>query len=81
MPTTRTASLLLALALIAAACSGDDATIDHLDPPADCRSAFAESPVPCGPGTDITRLIIDPAGPIVLTIELAEPPHFDHDFR
>lgn len=103
MATTRTVPLLLVLSLVAAACSGDDATavettrtpagttpttgpprpvpIDHRDSPADCRSAFAEGPVACGPGADITSVSVDRTGPIVLTIELSEPPQYDDAFQ
>jgi hypothetical protein len=99
VPTTRTASLLLVFALIAAACSGDDDTTieasptstettpprlaptDHLDPAADCRSAFGEGPTTCGPGADITSVRVDSSGPIVLTVELSETPHYDVDFQ
>lgn len=91
MSATRIASLLLALALIAAACGGDDATTtdtsvaaagtDHLDPPADCRSAFGEGPATCGPGADITSVRVDSSGPIVLTVELSDTPHYDADFQ
>ena len=91
MSATRTASLLLAFALSAAACSGaDDTTTDtapvaadtgHLDPPADCRSAFSEGPATCGPGADITSVRVDSSGPIVLTVELSETPHYDVDFQ
>ena len=99
MPATRIASLLLALALIAAACSGDDtattetlpasvdtsppglAPIDHLDPAADCRAAFSEGSATCGPGADITSVRVDRTGPIVLTIELSDTPHYDTDFQ
>ncbi len=79
--------MLLALALIGAACSGDDDTatssadIDHPDPGADCRSAFGEGPATCGPGADITSVRVESSGPIVLTIELSETPHFDADFQ
>ena len=79
MPTTRTTSLLLALALMGAACTSGDSVTD--DPTADCRSAFGEGPVACGPGTDITSIQVDGAGPIVLTVELSEAPQYDNDFQ
>ncbi len=81
VPTTRTASLLLVFALIAAACSGDDDISDYEDPAADCRSAFGEGPTTCGPGADITSIRVDRNGPIVLTIELSDTPHYDADFQ
>ena len=67
----------LALLLVLAACGNGG----HADPQADCRSAFGEGSVECGPGADITSVRVDATGPIVLTIELAEPPHFDVDFQ
>jgi hypothetical protein len=71
--------VLLGLALVTAACTGD--SVGHRDPPADCRAAFAEGPVACGPGADIAAIAIDPSGPIIVTIELAEAPQFDLDFQ
>ena len=82
MPTTRTAPLLLAFTLISVACStGPQDTVHHQDSPADCRSAFGEGPVICGPGADITSVRVDGVGPIVLTIELSEQPQYDDDFQ
>jgi hypothetical protein len=57
------------------------AAVHHQDPVADCRSSFGEGPVICGPGTDITSVRVDSAGPIILTIELSEPPQYDDDFQ
>jgi len=89
VPTTRIVSLLLALALIGAACSAGDSIADetnelkvhHQDGTDDCRSAFGEGSVACGPGTDITSIRIDDTGPIVLTVELSETPQYDDDFQ
>ncbi len=55
--------------------------VEHRDPAGDCRSAFAEGPAACGPGADIAAIQIDPAGPIVVIVELATPPHYDIDFQ
>lgn len=71
----------VALVLLVAACGGDSATISHDDPPEDCRSAFGEGSVECGAGADITSVRIDPTGPIVITIEVSEPPRFDADIQ
>lgn len=57
------------------------AAVSHEDPAADCRAAFADGPAACGPGADIVRLGVDPAGPIVLTIDLAQEPQYDVDFQ
>lgn len=73
--------ILLGLLLVTAACGDNTGATTHQDPPADCRSAFGEGPVDCGPGADITSVRVDAAGPIVLTIELAEPPRFDADLQ
>jgi len=84
VPTTRTASLLLALALIGATCTSGDSASDEtntVDPTADCRSAFGTGPAACGPGADITSIEVDGTGPIVLTVELSETPQYDIDFQ
>jgi len=73
------AAVLLMLLVIAC---GDEPTGDlHEDTALDCRSAFGEGPVECGPGADITSVHVDDAGPIVVTIELSEQPHYDVDFQ
>jgi len=95
VPTTRTAPLLLAFTLMSVACSTGTADetgtsptstkpqdiVHHQDSLSDCRSAFGEGPVACGPGTDITLVLVDSAGPIVLTVELSDQPQYDDDFQ
>jgi len=95
LPTARTVSLLLTFALMSVACStsatdgsGTSATsttplgtVHHQDSPSDCRSAFGEGPTACGPGTDIISVLVDSAGPIVLTIEFSDQPQYDDDFQ
>lgn len=82
--------LLLALSLVVAACAGDgaetttttaSASVRHADPTGDCRFSFTEGATDCGPGADIVEVGVDAAGPIVLTIELADAPRYDTDFQ
>ncbi len=73
--------LAVVLLLLFAACGGDDGTISHEDADADCRSAFGEGLVECGDGADIISVGIDAIGPVVLTIEMSETPHFNTDFQ
>ncbi len=81
--------LLLILVLLVSACGGasvettttSSSTFTFEDPANDCRFSFTEGPTPCGPGADITSVQVDPTGPIVLTIELADEPFFNTDFQ
>jgi len=86
---------LLAFTLMSVACSTGTAdetgapptstkppdTVHHQDSLSDCRSAFGEGPVTCGPGADITSVRVDSAGPIILTVELSDQPQYDDNFQ
>jgi len=53
----------------------------HVDPVGDCRFSFTDGAADCGPGADILEVAVDPSGPIVLTVTLADEPFFDADVQ
>jgi len=72
----------LALLLAVVACGDDGSTATtHEDPGGDCRSAFGQGPVECGPGADIISVQVEDTGPIVLTVEMATTPQYNADFQ